>query len=581
MSVRKQIIQDRIEETALVLGIADKDAAFMRLVQSIITGQSIHAFDGTDLVDGGQDKQIDTITIEEDDDDATVFIIQAKNTDSFSSNAIIQMHNGLKWIFDKPNADLRRNGNTKFRDKILEFRSVRNGFGPSNIRVVAAFVTLGTTSTLSEEFQQEAKAIRDEYDNSTFEKFDLFILGSDELVTRINAVEKNNKKIDADIKVRYDSNNPSLIKYHAEGLKGIVCSAPAREIARIVNADASGFIFDSNIRRFLGGRGGVNSDIRDSCTNAANSHLFWFLNNGLTIACDNFDPVTDPDNPHIKIKNIQIVNGCQTATTIAQAAMDKTLEANVFVLLRIYEAPDNSLVNRIVLTTNNQNRISGRDLKANDQRQIDIGQRFERFGLYYERKGRQFDKVPGVTADRIAPNELVGQSYLAVVLKKPSDARRRKYKVWGEMYDKIFSAPAVEIYVISFLLYRLAAQWLRKSVKVATADELTRRLANNGAFHVARIAAFHWRGGDDWSGRNNAFAKEIKILEETPDTLDKHFKDGLKILKATIRSDTHFAADLDGAMKSNNLDTDVDRRLYKAASKAAKLAKKKAKFRKR
>ena len=567
MSLRQEIIEDRIDETAKVLGIVDKDRAFLRLAHSIITGQSIHAFDATDLVDGGQDKQIDIITIEEGDEEATVYIIQAKNTKSFSSNMLIQMRNGLHWIFDKPRADLQELSNSNFRDKILAYRSVQTLHGPSRIRIVVVFVTNGRTSTLSDEFKQESKTINDNYASNVFDSFILLIYGCDELLEQINAAEKKNKKIDVDIKIKYDRNAASMIQYTSEGLRGMVCRAPGREIARIVNADPSGFVFDSNIRRFLGDRGAVNKDIRDTCTSTESSHLFWFLNNGITIACDSFDPVRDPDNPQVKIKNMQIVNGCQTATTLAQAAQDKKLEADVFVLLRIYETTNNTLVDRIVLTTNNQNKISNRDLRANDHVQVEMQERFNKFGLYYERKGRQFDKVPGINASRIAANELVAQSYLGIVLKKPSDARSRKYKIWGDLYDKVFSSnSSIEPYVISFILHRLVVQWLRSSGKTTSANDITRRLASNGAFHVARIAAFCWRGGDDWSKKGDVFDQQIKTLENSPSKLDVFFDDGLKTLESIVTGNSHFANDIEGAMKSNILDSEIDKNLYKSKS---------------
>ena len=159
----------------------------------------------------------------------------------------------------------------------------------------------------------------------------------------------------------------------------------------------------------------------------------------MTIACDHFDLNPDPDNACIKITNMQIVNGCQTATSLAQAARDKKLMKNVSVLLRIYETSENTLVDRIVLSTNNQNKITSRDLRSNDSIQVDMQRRFDKYGLFYERKLRQYDREASVDASRIVPNELVAQSYLAIVMKKPSDARRRKYKVWGELYEKIFS----------------------------------------------------------------------------------------------------------------------------------------------
>ena len=328
MNLRQQLISDRVDSLAKSLNLP-RDMTFLRLGHSVVTGQSIHAFDKADLVDGGQDKQVDTITIIQDDDEAVVYIMSAKNTESFSSNAIIQTSNGLDWVFNKTKADLTTLSNTKFRDRINDLRSVLGGLGYSNVSITIAFVTNGLTSELSDEFKQEQKHILDKYDNGTFARFTFEAWGADELVTRLNAVEKRNQKIDADIPIRYDANNPSLIKYHAEGLKGLICSTSAKEIAKLVLRDVTGSIFDANIRRFLGTRGAVNSDILRTCADTATSYQFWFLNNGITVICDSFDPVTDPDNPHVKIKNMQIVNGCQTASALAIAEKEGKLAPDV------------------------------------------------------------------------------------------------------------------------------------------------------------------------------------------------------------------------------------------------------------
>ena len=103
--------------------------------------------------------------------------------------------------------------------------------------------------------------------------FSFEMLGANELVDIINIQEKKNKKINCEIKIIYDTNNPSLIKYHSQGLKGIICSATAKEIAQIVNNDKGGFVFDLNIRKYLGKLGGVNKDILNTCTNSNNSSL--------------------------------------------------------------------------------------------------------------------------------------------------------------------------------------------------------------------------------------------------------------------------------------------------------------------
>lgn len=238
ISLRQQLVSDRVEAISKSLKLS-ADKAFERLAHSVITGQSVYAFDMADLVDGGQDKQIDIVTIDEMEDEANIYIISAKNTTTFSSNAIIQMHNGLEWIFGRPKADLQTLSNKKFRDRIVELRSVLSGLGYSNVRISVVFVTNGLSTEISAEFKQESKHIRDQYGNGTFASFSFEPWGADELVKRIHAIEKRNKKIDADIPLRYDANNPSLIKYHAEGLQGLVCSTNAKEIAELVIRDTA------------------------------------------------------------------------------------------------------------------------------------------------------------------------------------------------------------------------------------------------------------------------------------------------------------------------------------------------------
>jgi hypothetical protein len=507
---------------------------------------------------------LDIVTIEEGPDRADVYILSFKNTNTFSSNALIQFHNGLKWIFNKRRKDLLALSNIRLKDKITEYRSLQSGFGPSNIRIIAGFITNGFTSELSEEFQQEVRSIRDDYDNDTFEEFRLFIYGADELVSVLNAQERRSRKINAEIKIRYDTNNPSLIKYYSEDLKGLVCSIPASEIARLVNDDPDESIFDLNIRRFLGTRGAVNKDILSTCTSTDFSHQFWFLNNGITVVCDRFDAVTDPDNPKIIVENLKIVNGCQTATTIALAQREGNLPADIRVLMRIYESTDPDLVNRIVLTTNNQNKISSRDLRANDPIQIDMEKAFEIHNYYYERKVRQFDDAQ-LDPARIIPNELVAQAYLAIALKTPSDGRARKYKVWSEQYSRIFSGGNVEPYIICVLILRNSIQWLGESGLLEHSDEVNRKIAKLGTFHIARIAAYLWRGSDEWGLPVEDLRQNLETLEQNSTVLAHHLEQSFTQLQRLIRDNESFSGDIERALKSYELDQQITRDLHTAS----------------
>lgn len=560
MTLRQQLIADRIENLVTSIGIP-QDQAFERFVHSLVTGQSVHSLDPADWVDGSQDKQIDLISIEEEDDEAEIFIISAKFTEGFSSNAIILMHNGLGWMFNRARTEVATISNDAFRDKILEIRSVLSGIGPSNVRVRCYFATNGLASTLSAEYQQEVRGILAEYDNGTFAEFSFDTLGADELVSLINRIERRNRSIDADVPIRYDANTPSLIRYHTQGLKGIICTATARDIANLVIEDPSGALFDSNIRRFLGKGRSVNADILRTATEAASSYLFWFLNNGVTIVCDSCDPVTDPDNPMVKISNLQIVNGCQTATALAHAARDGSLRPDTRVLLKIFETTDPTLAERIVLTTNNQNRISTRDLKANDAVQQDMQRRFESYNLLYEHKVNQYATTTLTAGQRIVSNEDVGQAFLAIVLKKPGDARRRKYKVWTDNYGDIFSGNSVEPHVVCLLLYQAANTWAKVARRATGITELRRKLINNGLLHIARIAAFLWRGGDSFAQPTVTLQGQITALQKTPTVMNPHFDSGLNRFEALINANPDFVNDVDGALKSGLLETAITRSL--------------------
>lgn len=565
MNLRQQIIHDKTDTIAGLLQV-NQDDAFMRLTHSLVVGQSIHSFDTDDVVDGGQDKQLDVITIVEDGEGADVYVLQAKNTDSFSSNSLIQLHNGLRWLLEKPRKELDTLTNKALRDKILEYRTLQSSMGPSNIRVHVRYVTNGVTAAISDEFKQELTSIRNEYDTDTFEAFSIEALGCDELVALSKTQERQSKRVDAEIRIKYDTNNPSLIKYYSQDLKGIVCTIPAQEIARLVNENADGSIFDLNIRRFLGTRGGVNKDILNTCTQKEDSYEFWFLNNGITVVCDHFDPVTDPDNPHVKLRNMQIVNGCQTATTIALAQREGTLAADVRVLARIYETNDPELVSRIVLTTNNQNKISSRDLRANEPAQIDMEEGFRIHGYFYERKPRQFDDQQ-LDVTRLFTNEAVAQWYLAIVLKNPADARGRKYKVWGELHPAIFSGARIEPFIISALLGRRVVTWLRSSTHLQSSNDVARMLARRGTFHIGRIAAYLWRKGDRWQLDEGALQQQIKDLEGSNDVLNGVFEEAFQVLLKTVTATEFYSIDIDRALKSSALDQDIDNVLYKGTRK--------------
>jgi len=558
MEIRKQIVEDHIEKLNENLNLNDPNKAFQIFGHSLFIDNSVHSYDQNDDVDGGQDKQIDNITIEQKDGEGIIFISQAKNESSFSSNSIIQIRNGLNWIFNKKRVEIETLTNVKFKDKINECKELVGSIGPSNIEVRVAYITNGLTSNISDECNQELNSIKEQFDNDTFSKFTFEMIGAMEIVDRLNAQEKKGKKIQADIKIKYDTNSPSLIKYHSHGLKGIICTTTAKEIARIVNEDEKGFVFDLNVRKYLGNLGTVNKDIKETCSDEDTSYLFWFLNNGVTIVCDKVDPVTDPDNPHLKIENLQIVNGCQTSSSLAIAEEEGLLQANTTVILKVFETSDLNLVDKVVLTTNNQNKITNRNLRANDRIQRDLERAFSIHNYFYERKPRQY---PNASSNKIIPNELAATAYLGIALKRPSDARSRKYKIWNDYYESIFKGIHVETFIVNHLIKQKTSKYINNSHYINSLDDNKRYIAKNGQFHIARMTSFIYRKSDNWSDVE-VLKNQLSEIESTPTFLDEYVDLGFNAVIDVLNNNEELTVDLNNTLKSSSFDTLLSAELH-------------------
>lgn len=559
MDIRQQIVEDQAEKLKDNLNLKSVDKAYQIFAHCLFTDTSVYSYDPNDDVDGGQDKQIDNITIDSRDGEGVIYITQSKNEESFSSNSIIQIRNGLNWIFRKRKADIDTISNTKFKDKIRECKDLISLVGPSNIDVKVAYITNGLSDNISEECIQEKKTILDEFDNDTYSSFNFELVGAIEIIDRLNSQEKKNKKINDNIKIKYDSNSPSLIKYHSHGLKGIICTTSASEIARIVNADTRGFVFDLNVRKYLGNLGTVNRDIKETCSEENTSFLFWFLNNGVTIVCDKVDPVTDPDNPHVKINNLQIVNGCQTSSSLAIAAKEGILQENTNVILKIFETSDLNLVDKIVLTTNNQNKITNRNLRANDKIQRDLERAFEIYNYFYERKPRQFQDKD---AARIIPNELAATAFLAIALKRPSDARSRKYKIWSDYYDSVFKSNQIENFIVNYLIKQRTSNYINNSNHIVGEDELKRYLMKNAQFHLSRMTSFIWRKTDSWDDIS-IVKQNLESLEKNISLLDGHIENAIVLIIKILSENKELKTDLNNTLKSSSFDGLISKYLHK------------------
>jgi len=532
LRMRQTWIAEQVESIKNLFNYETLGEAFQALVISILFNFDYESIQPEEIVDGGQDKQIDIIRIDDDDEQgyAHIHLVQAKNTKGFSSNVLIEMRNGLSWVFERPKSEYQSLENAAFVNKIDEIRDLRLRYGAANISVSVYFVTVGDTQALSNEFLQEKKILLDTYSNVGFSEFNFRELGAFEVIEIINESERAKRCVDIDIPIVYDVNQSSLMQYRSGDTKALICTVTGHTLAQVASTEPQDAIFDLNVRPFYGSRGKVNRDILATCT-TEESARFWFLNNGVTMTCDNFDWTRDPDKPMVKVYNAQIVNGCQTSVTLRQAWTNNELKDDVRLLLRIYATDNLDLAERITLTTNNQNRITDRDLRANDSVQIDIQKIMkERFEYYYERKNKQFRSMRGSQKQRIVPNSKAAQAYLAIVRRKPSIARGYLGKIWSDHYKEIFGNATVGDLLASYLIYRYCYSQARSARKNSSLDRTQGEVAVYGLFHIARICGYLLLN-DEWGGKHEeTVGAFINQLEDDASVLAQAYDDASHIL---------------------------------------------------
>jgi hypothetical protein len=201
-------------------------------------------------------------------------------------------------------------------------------------------------------------------------------------------------------------------------------------------------------------------------------------------------------------------------------------------------------------TTNNQNKITNRNLRANDRIQRDLEKAFSIHDYFYERKPRQFQDVD---SNKIIPNELAATAYLAIALKRPSDARSRKYKIWSDYYDSIFKSIRVEMFIVNHLIKQRASKYINNSNLTNSPDDIKRYIAKNGQFHIARMTSFMYRKSDNWTDVE-LLKTQLLEIESSADFLDRYTQQGFEAIIEILNNKEDLKTDLNNTLKSSSFD---------------------------
>ncbi|MFZ0051235.1 MAG: AIPR family protein [Desulfobaccales bacterium] len=362
----------------------------------------------------------------------------------------------------------------------------------------------------------------------------------EDLVSKI--LEKKYKKINGDVrfveKQYFDRSDGPL--------KGIVATVAATDLINLVKdpefpGKINENVFNENIRIYLKLDNRINRGIYDTALSDEN-YEFWYLNNGITIVCEECTYTPNTRSPLVRLNNLQIVNGGQTTHALFEAYLRNPDKIdNILVIVRICETKNYRISEKISETTNSQTPIKTRDLHSNDRIQKKLEDEFKSLGYYYERKKNQFIEYPKV---KRLDSELLGQLYMTYYLDMASQAKNNKSLIFSEEYDNIFNENIItassmlipyKIYLPLDEMKRDIQRKKRKKEKISERDAFISRATFHLLNSVRIIAEKENLNLDEEKDINKAIELAIKYVNDVVEfqshkrgdlyTHDKFFKE--------------------------------------------------------
>lgn len=174
------------------------------------------------------------------------------------------------------------------------------------------------------------------------------------------------------------------------------------------------FLFEDNVRPFLGEANDVNEGIADTLTDPVKRRRFAVLNNGVTVIARSFDT----SGQECRMSDFQIVNGCQTGHVLFQRRDQLTEDVHLKLTVIEPEPEIDGITSEITLATNKQNTVAKENLAADQAIHRDIEAYFATTrhprNLYYERRTGQFEADRSITKTRVLKQGHLVQSYASV-----------------------------------------------------------------------------------------------------------------------------------------------------------------------
>lgn len=428
------------------------DTAFEILSAALILDKPFNEIHQNIWIGSGFDCGFDAIYIDEKSN--IIYVFQSKNSPSLVENELMKLETDFNDFFVCDNRSNRRI-NTKLQAKLDEFREI---------------TTRGIAVTPKLYFVYNGKNIDPNNANNSVlaTQFNLRsvtpefnIIDSNALISKIasyqherrNRVEFTFKPEDTNIPTY---SNQALFSFVIGQVTGVSFRIPTLQLCELIEKEieVNGFmdmLFSENIRGYLG-HNKTNKNILKTLNDRHKSIFFPFMNNGLTVICENISVPSVPqlNQYNISVVNPTIVNGLQTTRIIYEIYQkDRELLRDVYLTLKLYESRDSELTDLITEATNTQAQINFRDQISNKKFNEHAEVYFTGKGVKYIFKRGQIVRGDNLASGLIdsVTNETVLKFWYATYNKNPRLAKNSK----NSILENVFLATKGEDPVLSNL----------------------------------------------------------------------------------------------------------------------------------
>ena len=372
------------------------------------------------ITDGAGDKQIDAIYI--DNQSSTVYIIQGKfyGGDTVDSGPLREVL--ASWVQIKDLVHLQDGANHKLQVKINEMAAVLD----DDYEICFELIM---TSSLTDAAKSDLERFQRELAESETLSANLVVVDNEMLKFKYDEALNRSRPY---INHEFQLEPGKYMELTIGGTKAAIVALPLKDCVKIPGVK-DGSLFRKNVRQSLGSGNKVNRGIARTIKKDAGD--FFFLHNGITAICSHMSVY---DN-RLSVKELNVVNGCQSLSTIFSSGEAAKKAEDAYILFRFYEIEDPDRADKISTSTNSQSAVKARDLRSNDKAVLAMKRAYEQFytdGYFITKRGESVDQVRYNTAHIVNLTDL-GKQLIAWHSQRPTISYSET-KIFDKYFDQLF-----------------------------------------------------------------------------------------------------------------------------------------------